>query len=108
MSGHGEDGPAVPRRPATNLMLVQAGQSLTRWAGLLDRPPAPGHRDEGASTHRSACVAAVEREFTGADRSADQQRMSAGNLGVADVDRRPVVPAVPFRTDACTEPVPGP
>jgi hypothetical protein len=50
-----EDGSAVPRCPAADLMFVQAGQSLTCLERLLDRPAVSGHGDQGGQWHRGRC-----------------------------------------------------
>jgi hypothetical protein len=43
---HRQGGPPVPEVPATDLVLVQADQTLGGLEVLLDFPPQPGHRHE--------------------------------------------------------------
>src|SRR5205823_4127913 len=66
-----QGGPAVPRGPGADLVLVQAGAALGGLEGLLDGPPAAGDANQHAQGDRLGCVAAVERQLTGATVAAD-------------------------------------
>jgi hypothetical protein len=70
--GGGRD-PPVPGGPAADLVLIQAGQALSGWEVLLDRPAKPGGLDQGGQRDRLRGAAVVEGQFPGARVPADQR-----------------------------------
>jgi hypothetical protein len=44
---HGQGGPPVPRRPGTDLVLIQPAQALAGLERFLDRPAPSGDLDQG-------------------------------------------------------------
>jgi hypothetical protein len=112
--GHlGQGGPAVPRAPAADLMLVQAAKALAGLEVLFDGPAAPGDPDQGGQEHRAGCPAAVEGQLTGGAVAAHQQSVLAGLAArmrgaVIQADKRPVVQAVALGAAAGGDALPGP
>jgi hypothetical protein len=70
---HGQQGPAPPGQPATNLVFIEPGQAFAGLKTLLDSPSPTSHPDQFAKPDRGRAIAAVEGEFTVAEVAADEQ-----------------------------------
>jgi len=105
MGEHRESYPAVPGRPASDLVFVQSGEALAGLEGLLNRPSASGDLHQGGQRYVGGRIAAVEGEFTGAPVAAHEQLVVAGPV-VGDVGQGPVVKAVEKSRDRQTPPWP--
>jgi hypothetical protein len=103
---HGEGDPPVPRGPAADLVLIQAGQALSGLEILFDGPAEPGDCDQGGQRDLLQAVAPVEGQFPGVAVAADQQ-VPVSRAGVADGDPGPVIPAMSFSAGTCGQPLPG-
>jgi hypothetical protein len=73
MREHGQGGPAVPGRPAPDLVLVEADEAFGCLEGFLDPPALSGHGDQGAQRHRPRAVAAQVGVLASGVVAADQQ-----------------------------------
>ena len=58
VSEHGQGGPAVPGRPAADLVLIEPDQAFGGLEGFLDAPALASHGHQGAQRHRAWAVAA--------------------------------------------------
>src|SRR4051794_33010872 len=118
---HGQDGPAAPRGPGADLVLVHGGEFFAAGEGLLDLPADAGDTDQLGEGDRPRCVGAVERVLAVADPAPDQQPVGAGSNGAAgvaagvaagqggvgDLDQGPVIPAGAFGSGTGGQPLPG-
>ena len=43
---HGQNGPAMPRGPAADLVLIQSSQAFAGLEGFFDAPSGSGHADQ--------------------------------------------------------------
>ena len=75
---HGQGGPAVPRAPAADLVLVQTTKALAGLEALLHRPAPAGDLNQDGQRHRTGREAAVEGQLAGPLVAADHEPMLAG------------------------------
>jgi len=104
---HGEGGPPVPRGPAPDLMLVQAGQALASGKVLFRAPADSGHAHQRGRRHLARRPAAIKGQFAGVPVAADQQPVASKAAGL-DGNPGPVVPAVALGAGPGRQPLPGP
>src|SRR3954451_10637827 len=78
MGEHGQGGPTMPRGPAPDLVLVEAGESFGGLEGFLDTPALTGHGDQRVQCGRPWCVAAQVGQLAGGIIAADQQMVLTG------------------------------
>lgn len=79
---HREGGPAVPRGPAPDLVLIKSGEALGGLEALFDAPALSGDADQRRHRRRSRTPAAVVGELAGLVVTADQQMMLTGRAVV--------------------------
>ena len=102
---HAQHGPAVPRRPGPDLVLIQTGLALGGLERLLDGPPLSGHPDQLVERDRPGLVAPVVGQFAGGIVAAPKDPGLSG-VGGGQFQVRPGLHPVSLGTDAGGQPLP--